>query len=308
MKIYQDITQPNGELSLALGFFDGLHKGHQSVIAAAVQQKKHGLTPAMLTFSDSPHGVLSKKTVPRLMTRENRYELLEQLGIEALYELDFESIRNIPPKAFVSEILHSALGAKKVFCGFNYRFGKAGAGDEKALHTFCAQHGISAVTLPPVLFENEVVSSTRIRTALTNGEIKKANQMLGRRFSFDFTVRHGNELGRKMETPTINQPIPADFILPKFGVYAAFAIIGGKAHRAVTNIGIKPTVGSDSPLAETWILDDNIGSLYGLNPKIELVEFIRPEKKFSGINELQAAILRDGETAKNIFESIGTAL
>ena len=97
MKIYQDITQPNGELSLALGFFDGLHKGHQSVISAAVQQKKHGLIPAMLTFSDSPHGVLSKKTVPRLMTRENRYELLEQLGIEALYELDFESIRNIPP-------------------------------------------------------------------------------------------------------------------------------------------------------------------------------------------------------------------
>ena len=85
-------------------------------------------------------------------------------------------------------------------------------------------------------------------------------------------------------------------------------MIGGKAHRAVTNIGIKPTVGSDSPLAETWILDDNIGSLYGLKPKIELVEFIRPEKKFSGINELQSAILRDGETAKNIFESIGTAL
>lgn len=308
MKIYQNIERPTGKLSLALGFFDGLHKGHQSVISAAVEQKKNRFTPAMITFKSSPHGFLSQKPVARLMTRESRYELLSRLGIEALYELDFESVRNISPEDFVGDILCKSLGAKKVFCGFNYHFGKAGAGDEKALHALCERLNMEAVTLPPVIFDGEAISSTRIRAALSDGEIKKANQMLGRRFSFDFTVEHGNELGRKMETPTINQPIPDDFILPKFGVYAAFAVIGGKSYRAVTNIGVKPTVGSDSPLAETWILDDNIGSLYGLNPKIELVEFIRPEKKFSGISELQAAILKDGETAKNIFESIDTAL
>lgn len=308
MKIYKNIERSGGELSLALGFFDGLHRGHQSVINAAVQQKKNGLIPAMLTFSDSPQGLISKKAVPRLMTKESRYELLEKLGIEVLYELDFQSVMNTSPQDFVGSILCDALGAKKVFCGFNYRFGKAGAGDEKMLHSLCSEHGIESVTLPPVLFENEAVSSTRIRTALANGEIEKANQMLGRRFSFDFTVSHGNELGRKMETPTINQPIPSDFILPKFGVYAAYAVIGGKSYQAVTNIGVKPTVGSDSPLSEAWILDGEIGSLYGCRPKIELVEFIRPEQKFSGIAELQAAILRDGETAKNIFERTDTAL
>lgn len=308
MKIYENIERSDGGLSLALGFFDGLHIGHQSVINAAVQQKKNGFIPAMLTFSDSPQGLISQKAVPRLMTRESRYALLEKLGIEVLYELDFQSVMNISPQDFVGSILCKSLGAKKVFCGFNYRFGKAGAGDEKMLHSLCSEHGIEAVTLPPVLFENEAVSSTRIRTALANGEIEKANHMLGRRFSFDFTVSHGNELGRKMETPTINQPIPSDFIMPKFGVYAAFAVIGGKLCRAVTNIGVKPTVGSNSPLAETWILDGEIGSLYGSRPEIELVQFIRPEQKFSGIAELQSAILKDGETAKNIFERTATAL
>ncbi|MCQ4023095.1 MULTISPECIES: riboflavin biosynthesis protein RibF [unclassified Ruminococcus] len=308
MKIYQNIERSDGELSLALGFFDGLHRGHQSVINAAVEQKNCGLIPAMLTFKESPQRLISKRAVPRLMTRQSRYELLESLGIEVLYELDFESIRNISPQDFVQNILCKALGAKKVFCGFNYHFGKAGAGDEKMLHTLCANNSIEAVTLPPVIFGSEAISSTRIRNALASGEVEKANKMLGRRFSFDFTVSHGNELGRKMETPTINQPIPCDFILPRFGVYATYATIDGITQKAVTNIGVKPTVGSPCPLSETWILDREIGSLYGCRPKIELVQFIRPEQKFSGITQLQAAILKDGQTAKNIFERADTSL
>lgn len=308
MIIHQNIERSQQKLALALGFFDGLHKGHMSVLKSTAAQKANGLLPAMLTFRESPQGMLSQKTIPRLITSKCRNEILEKLGIEALYEIDFNSVKDMSPHDFVADLLCDKIGAKKVFCGFNYHFGKFGAGDEKSLHTLCSQYGIEAETLPPVIFEGEPVSSTRIRTALESGDIRSVNAMLGRRFSFDFTVRHGNELGRKMETPTINQIIPENFILPKFGVYATVATINGKAHRAVTNIGVKPTVGTDSPLSETWILDGDIGQLYGTAPTIELVEFIRPEKKFASITELQSAIFNDGETAKNIFETFGILL
>lgn len=308
MIIRQNIERSTGGFSLALGFFDGLHRGHMSVLKSTAAQKASGLTPAVLTFKESPQGTLSKRTIPRLITTKSRNELLEKIGIEVLYEINFNSIRDMTPHGFVTHLLCDKLGAKKVFCGFNYHFGKFGAGDEKTLHALCAECKIESETLPPVIFAGEPVSSTRIRTCLENGDVLSANEMLGRRFSFEFTVGHGNELGRKMKTPTINQIIPPNFILPKFGVYATIATVGGKSMRAVTNIGVKPTVGSDRPLAETWILDGDMGDLYGSAPKIELVEFIRPEKKFSSISELQSAILSDGETAKNIFQTFGILL
>lgn len=308
MKIYNDIISPPKPLALALGFFDGLHKGHLSVIKNAAAQKANGLLPAVFTFKSSPQSALSGKTVPRLITNESRTVLMKESGIELLYEIDFSSVRNLSAEDFVKRLIHENLRAKKVFCGFNYHFGKGGAGNEKTLRSLCAAFGIEAFTAPPVIFGGTPISSTRIRSAIESGSIKSANAMLGRRFSFDFTVSHGNELGRKMETPTINQPFPSGFILPRFGVYASYAVIDGKAMKAVTNIGVKPTVGSDCPLAETWILDGGIGSLYGKSPKIELVEFIRPEKKFGSISELQSAIIHDGETAKNILEIAAAAL
>lgn len=308
MRIYRDLSSSEGDLALSLGFFDGLHKGHQSVINAAVAEKECGLTPAVLTFSESPQNLLSKDKVLRLMTGDCRRQLLEQMGVQVLYEIDFTSIMNLSADEFVEQILQNGLGAKKVFCGFNYHFGKNGSGNESTLKLLCSQRGIKAQSMPPVIYEGEAVSSTRIRNALQIGDVKLANKMLGRRFSFDFTVTHGNELGRKMETPTINQIIPDDFILPKFGVYATYATFDGVRHRAVTNIGVKPTVGSDKPLAETWILEKDIGSLYGCNPSIELVEFIRPERKFDSIPQLQEAIFKDGQRAKNIFQSIDTSL
>lgn len=308
MEIYHDIISPSKPLALALGFFDGLHRGHLSVIKNAAAQKANGLLPAVFTFKSSPQSALSGKAIPRLITNESRTRLMEESGIELLYEIDFDSVRDLSAEDFVKRLICGGFSAKKVFCGFNYHFGKGGAGDEKTLHSLCADCGISAFTAPPVIFGGKPISSTRIRLALESGNVKDANAMLGRRFSFDFTVRHGNELGRKMETPTINQQFPSGFILPRFGVYAAYAVIDGRLMKAVTNIGVKPTVGSDRPLAETWILDGGVGSLYGKSPRIELVEFIRPEKKFGSIDELQNAIIHDGETAKNILEKAAAAL
>lgn len=307
MKIYKDIIGTGEPLAIALGFFDGLHRGHQSVIKAA-QQKRLGLTVAMLSFSQSPRSLLSHKPIPRLMTAGQRYELLDSLGVEVLYELDFDSVRDLSAEDFVAEVLSKKLMAKSLFCGFNYHFGKQGAGDERRLHELGDKYGLSVSTLPPVFFEGRAISSSRIRESLKNGEVDKAAQMLGRYFSYSFEVSHGNRLGTKMETPTINQYFPDDFILPKFGVYATIVDIAGKAYPAVTNIGIRPTVGSDIPLSESWILSGDIGSVYGQAVNVQLVEFLRSEMKFAGIPQLQSAIKSDGERAKNVFERLDIAL
>ena len=308
MKIYKEIIGTGEPMAIALGFFDGLHRGHQSVIKAAAAQKQQGLTSTMLSFAKSPRSLLSEHDIPCLMTHEQKYELLDKLGVEVLYELDFESVRDLSAEDFVAEVLCKQLKAKSLFCGFNYHFGKRGAGDEKRLHELGDKYEVSVYTLPPVLFEGSSISSSRIRESLKNGEIDKVTQMLGRYFSFNFEVSHGNRLGTKMETPTINQYFPESFILPKFGVYATLVNIGGKTYPAVTNIGVKPTVGSERPLSESWIISGDIGSTYGETVNVELVEFLRPEMKFSGIPQLQAAIKSDGERAKNVFERMDIAL
>ena len=241
MEIYRELEKSHERLSVALGFFDGLHAGHMSVINAAASEMANGMTPAVLTFRESPRAKLSGSKISRLMTTEKRRELLMRAGVERLYELEFDDVRNLGAEEFVAEVLKDTLSSGAVYCGFNYRFGRFGAGDERTLRGLCAQIGIAAHTMPPVIYDGEPVSSTRIRESLENGDVKSVSEMLGRRFSFDFKVGRGNQIGRKMETPTINQVFPKDFILPRFGVYATYASIGGKKRPAVTNIGVKPT-------------------------------------------------------------------
>ena len=153
--------------------------------------------------------------------------------------------------------------------------------------------------MPAVVVGGEPVSSTRIRALIAAGEVKKAAELLGRPFGFDFTVVRGRQLGRQLGAPTVNQPFPQEFILPKFGVYASHVYVDGKQYYGVTNVGVKPTVGSDCALAETWIPDFS-GDLYDQKIQVDLLEFVRPEKKFHDLSELRAEIFRNKESAKNI--------
>lgn len=301
MEIYTRLRQIDAPMSVALGFFDGVHMGHAAVISRAAACKKEGLTPAVFTFTDSPQGLLTGEAPPALMTPSLKARTLERLGIEALFIIDFTEIRNLNPQEFVKQVLIDKLCAKKLFCGFNFHFGRGGVGDAHALGMIARGDDVPVETVAPVRYGGAPVSSTRIRQALVNGDIQNANAMLGRPFSFDFTVAHGNQLGRRMETPTFNQPFPGGFILPKFGVYATAVEIGGELRCGVTNIGVRPTVGADSPLAETWMPGFDCGELYGEQVEVRLLEFLRPEKKFSGVKELQAEILKNGEEAKAVF-------
>lgn len=298
MKCYQDLQTPEGELAAALGSFDGLHLGHRQVIGNTLSAP--GLRPAVITFQQNPSVSLQKKPVPLLTTNEQKLALLEEMGVEVVYLLPFDRIRDMEPEDFV-EALYRVCRIRALSCGFNFRFGKNGRGDAGLLKELCREKGIELSVTPPVSVAGETVSSTRIRACLEQGDVQQAGQLLGRPFGYDFEVTHGRQLGRTWGTPTINQPFPAGYVLPRFGVYASLVEVEGQKYYGVTNIGVKPTVGSDCALSETWIPEFS-GDLYGKKVPVELLDFIRPERKFDSLDQLKNEILENGVLARKIAE------
>ena len=298
MKCYQDLQTPEGELAAALGSFDGLHLGHRQVIGNTLSAP--GLRPAVITFQQNPSFSLQKKPVPLLTTNEQKLALLEEMGVEVVYLLPFDRIRDMEPEDFV-EALYRVCRIRALSCGFNFRFGKNGRGDAGLLKELCREKGIELSVTPPVSVAGETVSSTRIRACLEQGDVQQAGQLLGRPFGYDFEVTHGRQLGRTWGTPTINQPFPAGYVMPRFGVYASLVEVEGQKYYGVTNIGVKPTVGSDCALSETWIPEFS-GDLYGKKVPVELLDFIRPERKFDSLDQLKNEILENGVLARKIAE------
>lgn len=305
MQNFFEILPEKSGTAVALGFFDGLHKGHRNVISLAAAEKANGLTPVCFTFSKSPKSVLFKTPGKALMTNEDKIKTLESLGIERTYQADFEKIMNMSAKDFAQKILIDTLKAEKLFCGFNYRYGKNGEGSAETLKSFCESKGITLTVVPATESEGEVISSTLIRKLITDGNVKRANELLCSRFGFSAVIEHGKRLGRELGTPTINQPLCSELVVPRFGVYASIVTLeSGETYCGVTNIGIKPTVGGNTPLCETWMPKYKGKEIYGQSADVRLIEFIRPEKKFSGIDELKNAILANSKTALRIYEQI----
>lgn len=301
MQVFSSLIKAQQPTAIALGCFDGIHKGHQAVIRGAVAEKENGLVPGVFTFPQSPLAELTGKGKPRLMSNTLKQEMLQEMGVRALYMVPFTSVRNLPPEAFVKEILKNTLQAKMVFCGYNYHFGAGGKAGKEELAALCEPQGIQVRDLPPVRLGEEPVSSTRIRAALEQGDACQARKLLGHPFSYDFEVVHGRHIGHLMGTPTLNQVFPADYLVPRYGVYASLVSFDDVVTYGVTNVGVKPTVGAEEkPLSETWMPDYDGESLYGKMVKTQLLDFIRPEKKFSGLEELRAMILKNAEQAKEI--------
>ncbi len=302
MNVYALPTQlhavPAADRIIAVGVFDGVHIGHSAVLTKALMV--HNLTPAVFTFKQSGN----LKSGGCLQTDEGRRKILERLGFADIFEANFAAIQNMTPQEFV-DMLHRDLHAKAIVCGFNFRFGKGGAGDTKLLEQLCAQVGIEVMMQPAVTVDGETVSSTRIKQALKTGDTTLVLRLQGRPFTVEATVKSGQKLGRTLGSPTINQPIDENITLPRLGVYAAVATVDGCMHPAVTNIGIRPTVGGTKPLAETYILDFE-GDLYGESIPVELVKFLRPEQKFETITALQHAIHKDIADTRALFAPTNT--
>ena len=301
MKIYYELTSSIGDSAVALGSFDGLHIGHQKVISSAIAGKKQGLVPTVFTFAANPLTDLGGRAGGEIITQEQKISLLEDLGVEQLYIFKFAAVKDLSPEEFVDKILINVCHAKEVCCGFNFTFGCGGRANSQTLSRLCAERGMKAEISKAVLVDGEPVSSTRIRGLISGGDVDEAAELLGRPYGYWSAVQHGRRLGRELGTPTLNQAIPEDFVLPRFGVYASKVYFEEKEYAGVTNVGVKPTVGSPCALAETWMPDYHGPDIYGKIVRVDLIKFLRPERKFAGLDELKLEIIKNGEQAKEFF-------
>ncbi len=299
------LTSPHERLSaspraVALGLFDGVHLGHRRVIMQAVGLE--GLTAAVFTFD---RAAAKLKTDAHALCSERRTkQLFEQLGVDEWLCADFEAYRDLSPEAFVAEVLVGQLGARHVVCGFNFRFGKHGAGDTAALTALCERYGVKTTVVEEVADKHGTISSARIRRLIENGDVEEASRLLGHAVMIDSEVVHGQALGRTLRFPTANQLLAPDAVRPRFGVYASTVVIDGVTHYGVTNVGMRPTVGADAPLAETWI-EDFDGDVYGQSLQVVLTHFLREEMRFDSVESLKAQIERDRASARAMREEDG---
>lgn len=289
---------------IALGFFDGLHVGHAALMEMTKRRAAElGAVPAVMTFDLHPDTLVKGIEVPLINAPEGRADIIRRIfGIESVIFLHFNrQIMNMPWKEFIQSLIDE-LHACHFVVGHDFTFGQRGEGRADRLAEFCAENGLGCDVIDAIKIDGSVVSSTTIRTLIENGNMVKANELLGHPHSLIDTVHYGFQLGAKLGTPTINMSFADGVVVPRHGVYAAMVYLdNGEEHMAVTNVGVRPTVsGGDRVSVESYILDYE-GDLYDHKVRVEFHEFIRDERKFAGIAELRAQILHDADTTREYF-------
>lgn len=304
MKHYNltNILNPSAGRVLALGSFDGFHLGHRAVIDAAVALAKElGAEPAVFCFDIPPACYATGSTVKILGDPNERKELFAARGISSLFVAGFEELRGLDARDFITEILMKECGAVGVVCGFNFAFGKNRAGTPLLLRDFFKD---KVITLDPIYNGEHPVSSSRIRTAIADGDIELAASMLGRNYSITCEVSEGRKDGRKLGFPTINQHPAEKRAIPAHGVYVTKTILAeGQVYPSVTDVGLAPTLDQSGRMRlETHILDTFIENSPTI-AKIEFIKRIRGEFVFNSIDELKTQIANDVEYARNYFKN-----
>ncbi|MBR3588473.1 MAG: bifunctional riboflavin kinase/FAD synthetase [Clostridia bacterium] len=294
---------PETEYSaIALGNFDGLHAGHRAVLRKAYNYSlDRNVRAVALIFDVHPKTFFGKK-IRLLQTNEEKITEIEKIGLETEV-LSFDEYKNFSAEEFVRVVLKEKLGAKAVFCGFNYHFGKGGTADAKDLERLCKENGIEVFVNEETFVDGEKVNSSKLRELLQTGDVEKANKLMTKDFSYSFEVVHGQKRGRQMGFPTANQYFPPELVLPKFGVYASTAEVDGKVYHAFTNIGSRPTFPEDDVRSETHLFDFD-GDLYGKKVRVTLCKFLREERKFSSSEELALQLAEDKKETEKFFKSI----
>jgi len=289
--------------AVAVGNFDGVHRGHQALVAAAVAgARAKGGAAVLLTFDPHPARVLRPAAAPRaLTTLAQKEELVSALGIDRLVALAFDrEVAALSPEAFAREVLEAALGAHHVVVGESFRFGQARQGDARSLEALGARHGFDVQVVPPVLQGGRPVSSSRVREALAAGDVAEAAALLGRPYALDGRVVRGDGRGRTLGIPTANLAAE-DQLLPAHGVYAGRCrVADGGWRAAVVNVGERPTFGGAGLVVEAHLLDF-AGDLYGASLRIALVARLRGEQRFASAAELVSRIREDIAAARAVL-------
>ena len=282
----------------ALGFFDGVHLGHQALLSVCCKlAKQMDCLPAAVSFPLPPSAVLQELEPNMITSVTERENLLRQHGMEQvrIFPANAETF-SLEWEAFLEILI--AEGAAGFVCGEDYRFGRFGSGTAETLSNFAAARNLPCVIVPEQTMDGEKISSTRIRTLLEKGDVENANRLLGHPHVLTGIVDHGRQLGRTIGIPTANISLPDGVLTPAFGVYACTVQIDNHTYVAVTNIGTRPTVGGDHITVEPWILDFE-GDLYGKAITLHFYKFLRPEQKFDSLEELKTQIQQDAaETFK----------
>ena len=288
-----------GPSVVVIGNFDGVHRGHQAVLRQAdALAKARGLRCVVLTFDPHPSEVLGRGAPPRLTTLERRVELLRENGATDVAVEPFTiALASWTPAHFAEDLLAKRLEARAVVVGRNFRFGHKRAGDFDTLVELGAAHGFEAVAAEVAGDEEGPFSSTRVRDAIAAGDVDRAANVLGRPHSLSGMVEHGDARGRLIGFPTANLGGVAE-MLPAYGVYAVrVARADGATNDGVMNVGVRPTVDGMSLRIEAHLFDF-AGDLYGQRMRVDLIQRLRGEQKFAGIDELKAQIAKDAEAAR----------
>ena len=285
----------NAKTAVALGNFDGLHIGHMALVNSLAEYKQANpeILSCVWTFFEHTLNVLKSDFILEyITTKEEKAEILKAHDIDLLIFQDFNYVRHLTYREFIQKILIDYLHAECVICGYNFKFGRNGEGNAENLKEILTKENIRTEIIAPVICDGQAVSSSFIRTLIKIGDMERVKNFLGRRFSIQFPVVHGKQIGRKIGVPTINQFFPDGHIIPACGVYACTCEIMGEVYDALTNIGVRPTVNGDCLNAETHIINFD-GDLYNENIKVNFHKKLRDELKFESLEELKSQIQKD---------------
>ena len=299
---WRDLPPDARGAAVALGNFDGVHRGHRQVIAEAAKAARDLKAPlGVIRFTPHPSALLRPDQAPSLlMSPEQQARALEALGVELLYDLPFDQISQLSDEAFARDVLAAGLGARHVSAGFDIRFGKDRTGDAESLKRWGDLYGFSVAIAPRVAEGGAKVSSSAAREAVRAGEVEAAARILGRPFAIEGVVVEGQHLGRKLGYPTANVFL-GDYVRPRLGSYATRTrLADGRLVPGVANIGQNPTTGLVDARLEVWLFDFD-EDLYGQTIETELVAFIRPEARFENLDQLVRVIGEDAAKARAIL-------
>ena len=290
---------------IALGFFDGVHRGHGELLKKTRQRAEEiGAMPSVLSFDVHPDTLAFKKKVPLINSAIGREDLIRRYyGIDNVVFLHFnQHVMHMPWKEFIDSLI-AELNIAWIVVGHDFCFGYKGEGTAARLREYCEGRGIGCDIIPALSVDGRVVSSTYIRELIADGDIETANRFLGHPHTLSDTVHSGYHLGTDLGAPTINMYFPDGVLVPRHGVYATRVIIeDGSGYIAVTNVGVRPTVSSSGRVSVESHLLDYSGNLYGRQARVEFYAFLRGEVKFGSYEELAAQIKKDAASARAYFE------
>ena len=293
---------------IALGFFDGVHKGHGALLRTVAQAADRlGAMPCAFTFDRSPTAAITGQTIPLLSSVEDRVWLMRRYyGIEEVIVAPFDGMQKMDWQDFVSEYLQKELGCVHVVAGHDFHFGYMGKGNPQRLQEKCRELGMGCDIIQKVEQDGITISSTYIRTLIAQGEMERANQFLGHLHTLTNRVAHGKKIGTTtLGFPTVNLLIPQGVIVPAYGVYATRVWFDGQCRCAVTNVGVRPTVEDNDGhvTVEGFILDFD-GDLYGHEIRMEFYKYLRPEQKFASMQALADEIRHNAQQTRDYFRQL----